>query len=364
MDTDAPAAGPGRPLPRGGRVRRVVLLVIGATLLAASSVWAIDRWRYAATHVSTDNASVDGDIVPILAKTGGYVAEVLLEDNVRVHRGETVLVIDDADLAVALEQALADLAAARAAVGGEGVAGQVGAELTAAGERRHALEARLASARAHRERTANDLARAEELAAHSIVSQQQLDAARSAASAADAEVIAVEREVAASRSGEVAARAALRAAEARLARAEAAVEAARLDLSRARVVAPIGGVVARSSVEVGQLIQPGQPLAAVVGDSAVWVTANLKETEIGEVREGQNVEIEVDGYPGCIAKGRVESLSPATGSKFALLAPDNATGNFTKVVQLIPVRVAVLEACGPERPLKPGMSVVVHIEVR
>jgi membrane fusion protein (multidrug efflux system) len=331
---------------------------------AAGSVWAVGRWRYSAGHVSTENASVDGDIVPILAKVGGYVNQVLIHENERVESGHTVVVIDDAELSVRLAEAEADLALARATAGSDGVPGQAQAEAAAARERRQALEARLVSARAQRDRAVRDLERGRELAATQIVSQQHLDAAQSAADAAVAEVTALEQEIAAARSAETAAQAVVRAAAARLARAEAAVEAARLDRSRTRVEAPLSGIVARTEVEVGQLIQPGQPLAAVVGDADVWVTANLKETETAEVRPGQAVEIEVDGYPGCTVRGVVDSVSPATGSKFALLAPDNATGNFTKVVQLIPVRVAVEEGCGPDRPLKPGMSVVVHIDIR
>jgi membrane fusion protein (multidrug efflux system) len=139
--------------------------------------------------------------------------------------------------------------------------------------------------------------------------------------------------------------------------------AARRSLEYSRVSAPVSGVVSRTAVEVGQLVQAGQPLAAVVADSALWITANLKETETSQVHPGQSVAIEVDAYPGCEARGAVESVSPATGSKFALLPPDNATGNFTKVVQRVPVRISVSEGCGDDRPLRAGMSVVAHIEV-
>jgi membrane fusion protein (multidrug efflux system) len=131
----------------------------------------------------------------------------------------------------------------------------------------------------------------------------------------------------------------------------------------ARVSAPVSGTASRTQVEVGQLVQPGQPLAAIVADSEPWITANLKETDMGRIQQGQGVAIEIDAYPGCEARGRVESLSPATGSKFALLPPDNATGNFTKVVQRLPVRIALVEGCGADRPLRPGMSAVVDIEV-
>lgn len=337
---------------------------LGALLVLAGVIWAIQKLSYARNHVSTDNAQVDAHIVPVLAKVGGYVSQVLVEDNQGVERGEPVVILDDSDLQVRLAEAEADLAAARAAAGGDGVQGQVEAEAAASHARRQALEARLESARARKEQAAKDLERVQDLADKKIASIQQLDAASTAATATEAEVSALEREVAAARAAEVSANAAVRGANARLARAEASVKKARLDVAYARVAAPSSGVISKTQVEVGQLVQAGQPLAAVVADSAIWVTANLKETELSDIREGQEVAMDVDAYPGCDATGTVESLSPATGSKFALLPPDNATGNFTKVVQRVPVRIAISGGCGDGRPLRPGMSVVTHIRTR
>lgn len=340
------------------------MLVVLAIAVLAGGIWGVRRLSYARAHVSTDNAQVDGRIVPVIAKVGGYVHEVDVEDNQRVGRGDTVVVLDDAELQVKLAEAEADLAAAIAAAGTDGQPGQVEAEASATRARRQAMESRLASARAHAVKAEKDLARVRELADKQIASSQQLDAAEANATAAKADVEALEREIAAARASEASAGAAGRAADARLARARAALEQARLDLSYARIAAPVSGTISRTQVEVGQLVQAGQPLAAVVSDSAVWVTANLKETETADVREGQPVELDVDAYPGCTAHGQVESMSPATGSKFALLPPDNATGNFTKVVQRVPVRVQIVEGCGVDRPLRPGMSVLAHIDIR
>jgi membrane fusion protein (multidrug efflux system) len=347
-----------------GKRRRPFTLVVVAVLLVAGSAWGIHRWRFSLGHVSTDNAQVDGHIVPVLAKVGGYLKQVAVEENQRVRRGELIAEVDPAELQVRLAEAEADVAAARASAGGDGVLGQVEAEASATRARRQALEERLNAARAERDRTGRDLVRMQELAAKQIVSSQQLDAAQTAADAAAAALAALQQDLAAARAGESGAGAAERAATARLARAEAALEQAKLNLEYARIQAPISGFVSKAQVEVGQLIQPGQPLGAVVSDSAVWVTANLKETELAEVREGQEVRLDVDAYPGCDAQGTVESLSAATGAKFALLPPDNATGNFTKVVQRVPVRIAVVRGCGEGKPLRPGMSVTVHISVR
>jgi membrane fusion protein (multidrug efflux system) len=197
-----------------------------------------------------------------------------------------------------------------------------------------------------------------------VVSRQQLDAAQAAKDGAEAGLQGAQRQSGAAAAAIGVAQASLRAATARLASIRAARQNVALQLSYTLVVAPVGGVIAKRSVEVGQLLQPGQPLLAIVADSTTWITANFKETQLQDVRAGQKVEIDVDAYPDCHPTGAVESVSPATGARFALLPPDNATGNFTKVVQRVPVRIRVDAACGPEQPLRPGLSVVVHIATR
>jgi multidrug resistance efflux pump len=152
-----------------------------------------------------------------------------------------------------------------------------------------------------------------------------------------------------------------RGAAARLEAARAAVEQARLQLSYTRITAPVPGIVANRNVDPGQLLEPGQPLMVVVADSGVHVTANFKETQVANLRPGQPVEIDIDAYGDCDARGVVESIGGATGSEFALLPPNNATGNFVKVVQRIQVRIVVTRDCGPARRLRPGMSVTVHV---
>jgi len=152
-----------------------------------------------------------------------------------------------------------------------------------------------------------------------------------------------------------------RLAQARLAAARAARDNAALQLSYARVIAPSSGEVSKKVVEVGQLVQPAQQLMAIVADSGTWVTANFKETQLSKMKVGQEVEIGVDAYAGCEVSGHVQSISGATGSRFSLLPPDNATGNFTKVVQRVPVRISIDRTCGASRPLRPGMSAVAHV---
>ena len=322
---------PARPAGR----RRVVFLALGVALLGLIGMGA-KRWWFARSHVSTDNAQVDGHIIPILPKVGGFVADVRVRENQEVKAGDTLVVLDDRDFRSRLAQTEADLAALLATVSSRTRVGQA--------------EAAVAQAQANASKAHADLARMEPLALQDIVSAQQLDAARAAASAADAQLAASQ--------------AALVGADARVAASRASRDQAALQLSYTRIIAPTNGVVSKKTAEVGQLVQPGQPLMAVVPLQDVWVVANLKETETADVTAGDPADITVDGYPGRHFRGTVESLSPATGAKFSLLPPDNATGNFTKVVQRIPVRVRLAGPADLTHPLRPGMSAVVTIQTK
>ena len=254
-----------------------------------------------------------------------------------VRAGDTLVVLDDRDLRARLAQTEADLAAILATVSSRTRVGQA--------------EAAVAQAQANASKAQSDLARIEPLATQNVVSQQQLDAAKAAQAAAAAQLAS--------------AQSALVGADARVAAARAARDQAALQLSYTRIITPAAGVVSKKSVEIGQLVQPGQPLMTVVPLDDVWVTANLKETETADVNAGDLADITVDAYKGRHFTGHVESLSPATGAKFSLLPPDNATGNFTKVVQRIPVRIRLDSAAvDPAHPLRPGMSVVATIKTK
>jgi len=309
--------------------RQIVFLVMGVAALALVGFGA-KRWWFSRSHVSTDNAQVDGHIIPILPKVGGFVAEVRVRENQEVKAGDTLVVLDDRDFRVRLAQTDADLAALLATVSSRTRVGQA--------------EAAVAQAQANALKAHADLGRMEPLAQQDIVSAQQLDAARAAASAADAQLAASQ--------------AALVGADARVAASRAARDQAALQLSYTSITAPSAGVVSKKAVEVGQ------PLMALVPLQDVWVVANLKETETADVTPGDPAEITVDAYPGRRFRGQVESLSPATGAKFSLLPPDNATGNFTKVVQRVPVRIRLAGPADPAHPLRPGMSAVVTIQTK
>src|SRR6266498_70256 len=322
------------PTQPGGR-RRVAFLLMGIALLTLVGL-GVRRWIFSLSHESTDNAQVDGHIVPILPKVGGFVTEIRVDENQRVKEGDTLVVLDDRDYKVRLAQAEADLAVALASVSNRARVGQA--------------EAQVEQAQANASKAHADLDRMRPLAAQDIVSKQQLDAAEAAARAADAALAA--------------AQAALVGADARVGAARAARDQAALNLSYTRITAPAAGVVSKKTVELGQLVQAGQPLMSVVSLQDVWITANLKETQIEDVKPGQPVDFTVDAYPGLHFRGHVESLSPATGARFSLLPPDNATGNFTKVVQRIPVRIRPDGPAHAAHPLRPGMNVEVTITTK
>jgi membrane fusion protein (multidrug efflux system) len=272
----------------------IFVAMAGAVLALSGFVVAGRGW------VSTDDAFIEGHVVPVSARVPGHVVRVLVDDNQLVKKGDALAEIDPRDYQTRLDDARAAVDGARAAV----------------------------------RKTEVDVRRYETLASRSEASRQTVDHAQ-----ADAE----------------AARAALEAAQARLTQA-------RLDLSYTSIEAPQAGRVTRKSVEEGAYVAVGQPLLAVV-PSEVWVVANFKETQLRDMRPGQRAEIKVDAYPGTL-KGRVESLQAGTGARFSVLPPENATGNFVKVVQRMPVKIALDDAADSRRLLAPGMSVEAEVQVK
>jgi membrane fusion protein (multidrug efflux system) len=331
-------------------------------LVLALAGWGIKRYLFSRHHVSTDNAQVDSHITFIAPRVAAFVSRVLVDDNQHVATGDTLVVLDDRDLRVQLEQAEADLHAAEATVGTRGRAGQAQAQFQATRAEAASEQAAVIAAEAAYKKAAADLERYRKLAEQKIIPPQQLDAAEAAFASAAANLEGARRQAAAAGSQVSASGAAVRGADARLAAAQSAVDNARLQLSYTNLTAPTSGIVAKRNAETGALVQVGQTLMSIVADTDVWVTANLKETQLANVRVGDHAEFTVDAYPGHKFEGRVESLSPATGARFALLPPDNATGNFTKVVQRVPVKIAVEQPSGTAAPLRPGMSVDVTIE--
>jgi membrane fusion protein, multidrug efflux system len=396
--------------------RRNLMIVAGLVLIAVVAA----GWWYYGGRETTDDAQVDGHIVPIAPRVGGTVLTVKVEDNQDVAEGTVLAEIDPRDYRVALERAEADLADARAAfaaaqagipITSTTTASQVSAaganveraqagtdaasrDIEAARARLGAAQARLKEATANATRNSRDLERMKQLIAKDEVSQQQYDAAVAAAEAARATVesvqaavieatqavsVAESRRVQATgaqtlaeadlRSAQTApeqvtvTRSRAQSAEARVRLAQAALEQATLNLAYTTVKAPVAGRVSKKSVEAGQVIQPGQPMMALVPLENLWITANFKETQLNKMRPGQRVSISVDAYDRTY-QGRVESIAAATGARFSLLPPENATGNYVKVVQRVPVKILLDAGQDREHLLRPGMSVVPTVYLR
>ena len=403
-DQATAAAKPGR---FSGRGR---WLAIGALILVAGI--GVYMWRTSGRQ-STDDAQIDGHITQVAARVGGTVIKVHVKENQPVAAGDVLIELDPRDYQVAVDRARAELADAQANASGAmtgipltqvstatgvrtatGSVEEAQAGIGIADRQIEAARAQLVAAQARQRekeatavRAARDVERLKGLVAKDEIAQQQYDAAvasadsaRAAADAATSDVVAAqaaidvaEQRARQARGTAAQAQAQLQAsqtgpeqlrvtrahadvANARVQQAAAALAQAELNLQRTSITAPSPGVISRKSVEVGQVIQPGQPLFALVSQGDVWVTANFKETQLRHVQPGQRVTVDVDGL-GRELKGHVDSIGAATGAKFSLLPPENATGNYVKVVQRIPVKIVFEPGQDPEHRLRPGMSV-------
>jgi membrane fusion protein (multidrug efflux system) len=390
-----------------------VRLAVAVALIAALGVLA---WLWiTAGRETTDDAQIDGHVTQIAARVGGTVKAVHVNDNQRVDAGAVLVELDPRDYQVALDRARAELADAEAtaAAAQSGVpiastetasnvttargsveqaqSGVVAAqkEIEAARARLTTAQARLRETEANAAKAARDVERLRGLLAKDEVSQQQFDAASAAADAQRAAADSARSQVAEAEAGirvaeskltqaqagarqaeaglrtaqtgpqQVAAtRARAEAAAAKVQQSKAALAQAELNLQYTTVKAPVAGVVSRKTVEVGQIVQPGQPLMALIPLEDVWVTANFKETQLTHMRPGQKATVKVDAYGGKEFAGHVDSIAAATGARFSLLPPENATGNYVKVVQRIPVKIVLDAGQDPDHLLRPGMSVV------
>lgn len=338
-------------------------VVVVSLVVLAGAVWGAKNLIYSRSHVATDNAQVDGRLLPIASKVQGFITRVPVEDNQVVKAGDTLLVLDARELNAKVDQARADLNAALALAGNGHQAGQLTAQLAAAKANAAGSNATVHSAEVNVRKAAADLERIKGLAAKQIVPAQQLDASQAAFDAASATLEATRRAESAAQAQVGVANGAAIGGDAKVAAARAALATAEVQRSWGVIVSPMAAIITKRTVEPGALLQPGQTAMMLVPIEEIWVTANVKETKLGHVVVGDSVEFTVDSYGDHQFRGVVESLSPATGAKFALLPPDNATGNFTKVVQNVPVRIAVAKPLDSAYPLRPGMSVDVSIRI-
>ncbi|MGQ9873438.1 HlyD family secretion protein [Leptodesmis sp.] len=417
----AGAAAEPTPLLPKHRPIKAILAVAGLGAIAAGA-FGYNYWQYASSHEETDDATVAGHIHQISARIPGTVQDVLVNDNQLVKKGQLLVKLDPTDYQIKLQQAQADLAAAQqkantaqvnvalsaknAEAAGTQSQGDVAkAQAAIAQAQAQVIEAQagvpqaqaqLAQAQANWQKAQADFNRFATLFNEGAVTQRDLDTARQAYQVTQAQINASQeavrqaqaklaqarQAVATAQAGLTAAQGGIQQAQAKsiqtqvsrsdfstaqmaIAQAQVVLKNAQQQLSYTKILAPADGKIGRKTVEVGQQVQPGTPLMALVSNE-YWVTANFKETQLSKMRPGQKVEIKLDSFPGKKFEGRVDSIAPASGSEFALLPPDNATGNFTKVVQRIPVKIVFDSQSikGYESMIAPGMSAVVTVDLK
>jgi membrane fusion protein (multidrug efflux system) len=330
----------------------------GAIVVIAIIIWIIEYLLVGQFYVSTDDAYIAADNAMLAPKVGGYVTQVLVNDNQLVSKGQLLVVIDPRDYQATLDGARADIAAAQAAIASDQAQLSLQqAKILAAGAMVQADQARENFAEQDRKRY--EQASATGASTEQSTSQASTDVTTAAAAlAADrANLLGAQRQV------QVLDAAAAQ-SQASLAQAQARAQEAALDLSHTQITAPFDGMVGDKTVQVGDYMQPGTEVMALVPLSQIYVMANFKETQITDIHRGQPVTIGVDGYPGLHVTGKVDSVSPASGQEFALLPPDNATGNFTKIVQRVPVKIDVNLDNTLIGKLRPGMSVEPSIDTQ
>jgi membrane fusion protein (multidrug efflux system) len=333
---------------------KVVPIILGVLLLGGL-IFGIKEYIYYGKHIDTDDAQIDGDISPVVARVGGYVDSIMFEENTHVNKGQPLVKIDDRDYKVRLEQAEAAQVGASAGIN----VGESQISTTAANSA--SARAQVVSAAARLEKIQKDYQRYANLVKDGSITQQQfdqakadLDVARAAYNAAKDEYRAAQQQIATSRSQ-------LKVTNTGVSQRKVDIDYAKLQLTYTNVKAPASGIVSKKNVQVGQLVQAGQTLFSIVNDNSIYVTANFKETQLDEMKNGQKVDIEADAYPDLKLEGSVYNFSPATGAKFSLLPPDNATGNFVKVVQRVPVKIKINGSKEDLSKLRPGMSVKVSV---
>lgn len=352
--------------------RNPVFIVILAALVIGGSWFGISKYRHGLHHEDTDDAQVSADISPVIPRVAGYVTDVKVKDNQWVKKGDTLLVLDNRDYVIKVEQAEAALQIAQSNLGSaRATTSAARANIATSQASVGAVDAQIEAAKVNVWRTSQDYERYANLIKDHSVTQQQYEQALAAKQTAERQldILQEQKKQASQQTNAVAVQSNATAsqisvADAAIHQKEVDIDAAKLNLSYTVITAPQDGLVSKVNVQAGQYVQAGQALFNVVHSDNVWVIANFKETQLNKMKTGQKVIIKADAYPGHSFQATLASFSPATGSTFALLPPDNASGNFVKVVQRLPVRIEFTDAADTlVKKLRPGMSVLVDVHL-
>lgn len=332
-----------------------IMPIILGLLLLGGIVFGVKEYIYYSKHEDTDDAQIDGDISPVVARVGGYVDTIMFEENQHVTQGQQLVKIDDRDYKVKLEQALSTQKVASASVG----VSQSQIYTTAANAA--STKAQVETARVRLQQAQRDYERYANLVKDGSVTRQQFEQAQVNRDAAQAALQAAQDQYKAAQEQVSGTKNQLNVTNTGVSQKQGDIDFAKLQLSYTNITAPATGIVSKKSVQKGQLVQPGQTLFSIVNDNSLFITANFKETQLNNLRAGEKVNIEVDAFPDTKIEGTVYNFSPATGAKFSLLPPDNATGNYVKVVQRVPVKIKINASKEIMDKLRPGMSVKVSV---
>lgn len=346
------------PVPRRSGRRRLILLAIVAAVIAAGSYYGHRWWTTGRFMVSTDDAYVRADVTNLAAKVAGYVTDIHVADNAAVKAGDLILTVDPGDYRLALDAARTRADTQRATVS------RFDAQIAAQRATVAQVQAQVAAAEADAKRAALDFDRYARLGPGQVVSQQRIEQAQADRDRTAAALQAAQAQAAGARAQLDVLGAQKVEAERALAEQLTQVARAERDLSFTEVRAPADGVFGNRGVQVGAYVQPGTRLGALVQTASLYVEANFKETQLAGLKAGQEVQVAVDALPGQAITGTVESFAPGSGSVFSLLPPENATGNFTKIVQRVPVRVRLPRDERLQAALRPGLSVVAEVDLR
>ena len=352
--------------------RSKVFLLILIAMILGGAWFGITKYIHAQHHEETDDAQIEADIIPIIPRVSGYVSEIRVKDNQRVHKGDTLIIIDDRDLKINLEQALAALSTAKSNVAASRAnTNAARSGIATSREGVSTIDAQIEASKINLTRATQDYDRYANLIQDHSITQQQFEKAQAAKELAEKQLLVLEQQKrqASSQTNVVSSQSSATAqtievAESIVKQREVEVADAKLKLSYTVITAPEDGKVSRVSTQEGQLLQAGQSTFNIVREKKLWIVANFKETQYKKMAVGQEVTVHADAFPDHDFQATLSSFSPATGAKFSLLPPDNASGNFVKVVQRLPVKI---EFTNPSDSLlarlRPGMNVYVDVHL-
>ncbi|HXB44276.1 MAG TPA: HlyD family secretion protein [Puia sp.] len=338
--------------------KKLVFPIILALVLVGALVFTAKEYLYYQSHEVTDDAQVDADISPVVARVAGYVKEIRFEDNQYVQAGDTLVVLDDRDYKIRLQQAQAALASAKQSVNVSQ------SNVTEAKTGITTAEANVQAVKVQVWKTTQDFERYQNLYNDHAITKAQFDEAKAAKEAAEAQLVVAQSQLPVQVKRVSANQSQVGATASNIASRQADIDYAKLQVSYTIIIAPASGIVSKRNIQVGQLVQAGQTIFSIVHVHDIYITANFKETQMQHLTLKDKVDVEVDAFPDQKIEGIVESFAGATGAKFSLLPPDNATGNFVKVVQRIPVKITLEADSATINRLRPGMSVKVVVHTK